>query len=123
MLGVAGSLLIFRLAAVQPRFGRQIGWLLLAGTLGGTSLVLVDGFHLFSVLLIAFALWAVHCFLKPPRHGRYYNRPLYQSGYWFLFLVNWMVIRCEWAGLVALSILYILAYLASKLFLREYEAA
>jgi hypothetical protein len=117
----AGSMVLFRQAALRDRFALQAAHVLGAAVAGFAAVTLVGRFNIpqAAVLLVAAFLW--NAFLQEPSPTQYYLRPLYQSGYWYIITLS--LIGRNWTGCLAILGIYLVGYLVAKFLIRDYERA
>ena len=119
LLLAAGAILLFRRAALQERPLLQMGWVLAAVAAGFLGVTLVGGLSLFQWVILALAAFFWHAFLPETPPARYYLRPLYQSGYWYLIVLS--ILGKAWIVSLVAAGLYVAGYLLIKRLIRDYE--
>ena len=121
LIMAALAIFLFRKAALQERFLVQAGWLAGAVLAGFMGVTLVGGLSLAQWVILALAAFFWHAFLLEPPPSRYYLRPLYHTGYWYLIVL--CVLGKTWMVSLLIAGLYLAGYLAIKFLIRDYERA
>lgn len=115
------SIYLFRRASLSQKSAIQMRYFLSAVAVGFAALMGAGGLCWGGIFLIGIGVFIWSHVWRKPSPRAFYQAPVYQSGLWYLVVLNGFASSAELIGMIIVTGLYLAGYLIMKTMVQSYE--